>query len=148
MGMEVDVFRLYRLSGNTELLILAHAGWPEYPNSFGGGYSWASDILEARFDLLFLYASKSLEFKNANLLGESYTCTGGDIFDEACDKSDFKEVSLEIWVAFSMSQPKQFAFGIHPDETEFWQELNDSMRREEFGPFSRPARKTKVLYLR
>jgi hypothetical protein len=73
---------------------------------------------------------------------------GGDIFYETCHKSDFIEFFLEIWVAYSMSQPKLFAFGIHCDETGFWQELNDSMGWEEYGPFSKPARKTKVLYLR
>ncbi len=63
MGIHIEVFRLYRLSDNIETLIFAHAGWPEYPSSFGGGYSWASDILEARFKLLFLYASKTWKIK-------------------------------------------------------------------------------------
>lgn len=148
MGIDVDVFRLYGLPEKSEPLILAHAAWPEYPNWWGSGFDWASEILEASFQLLLIYARKRVETKNATLLGQSYSCTGGDIFYETCGKNYFKEVLLDIWVAHSMSDHKLFAFGIHSDEIEFWNELIDSTEWENHGPFSRPAQKKSVLYLR
>jgi hypothetical protein len=144
MGCDVTVYRLYKPVNNTDTLILAHAVWPAYPgDSF---YWWASDILEERFKLLLIYASKNMDTKNAINIGQSYTCTNGDIFDQSCDKDFFRECNLDIWYSYSISDPKVFAFGIHSSEEEFWQELNDW--KSDFGPYGKPALKANVLYLR
>ena len=144
MGIELDIYRLYRRRAeDREQLVLAKATRSEFSNSSQSAEDAACLEVNSRFDFLLRnwLSGGSTEFIAAWEGGYSE----GDVF---CGNAS--NVEIEIWLTFDTVHKGYFVFGSQHDEKLFWdalQEMHEVGSVCDLAEYSKPAQRVKVLFL-
>lgn len=143
MGAPLTIYKLYRLDGGNEQLLLVRAKRPEFPNWSQPAEDAAIDAVDSEFTASVAAQQSRLRFSNAKLIGtweDAYP--EGDIF-----YSDQSDIPVEIWFALDMKFQCYIVFGIADSEESFWDTLRELHSQGDlwgFEEFARPAQRQRV----
>ena len=143
MGAPLTIYKLYRLDGGNEQLLLVRAKRPEFPNWSQPAEDAAIDAVDSEFTASVAAQQSRLRFSNAKLIGtweDAYP--EGDIF-----YSDQSDIPVEIGFALDMKFQCYIVFGIADSEESFWDTLRELHSQGDlwgFEEFARPAQRQRV----
>lgn len=147
MGVPLDIFRLYRISGDsTPHYVLAKAVRPDFPNWNQIAEDAAIDEVEQRLNAVMEQEVGPLTVGKAEIVAtwEGGLPTGNCFYETASG------IDVSIWFALDAVHPGYFVFGMHADEAAFWQSIEELSQDGEVCPitdYARPAKNVPVRFV-
>jgi hypothetical protein len=144
MGIELDIYRLYRWQeGDRDRLVLAKAVRPEFPNWSQSSEDEAQRTVDARFDSLVAREAARFSASTADLIGAwEGGYPEGEVFYEAASG-----IEVDVWVCFDAENPGYLVFGAQSDEASFWESVRDLSQSSAVSKYPEPACQVRVLFI-